>query len=281
MDVSISEALFEVAPGRGATLPWLLIHRLGEGEEQPALRGRSERGLWTFDWKELVSEVAAVARGLSGLDFRRGDSLLVFGGCRVRSITVMLAALSLGGKVLLLDPATPGSALRSLLRGRFLQVALADSHEQLGKLLSLQSSQVGRKVCDTVTAPYIDDAGVSYESLRRDGARELGLALGELAVCAGRVAETGTAFEVFAVSGKLSMAGSVEHAAAIETARASRRITSLNRGAEVVFSSRTAPVSSAAFVLAAWLDLGFTLVTIEDASLDVPASTAERRMVLK
>src|SRR5258707_5510821 len=64
---------------------------------RPAMREK-DRGIWqTWDWRQYLDQVRALALGLASLGFRRGDGLSVIGDNRPRLYWAQVAAQSLGG----------------------------------------------------------------------------------------------------------------------------------------------------------------------------------------
>jgi long-chain acyl-CoA synthetase len=108
------------------TLPeWLRLQAAQRGAAT-ALRHK-QRGLWrSKSWRELEAEVGALASGLGARGFVEGDRLLLEAPAVPEAVAISLAALWLGGAVVVLEPAgAPGRELAVGASGlaRFVLVA--------------------------------------------------------------------------------------------------------------------------------------------------------------
>ena len=120
------------------TLPRLLLRNAAAMPTRPALRERS-RGVWqTLTWYAYLALVRDIALGLAAHGFRRGDRLAVLGDNRPRLYAAVLAAQSLGGVALPLDPEADPTRLASLLHDAGVSVAIAGDQEQVEALLSIR-----------------------------------------------------------------------------------------------------------------------------------------------
>jgi long-chain acyl-CoA synthetase len=104
-----------------------------------AIRER-DRGIWReFTWKEMLSEVVAVAAALDAMGFRPGEGLLVIGDNRPRLYFAMLSAAALKGAAAPIYPDVPPEELEYYAGNSRARFALAEDQEQVDKLLELRS----------------------------------------------------------------------------------------------------------------------------------------------
>jgi len=122
----------------GATLPRLLLRNAAAMPARPALRERN-RGIWqSLTWAAYAALVRDIALGLAAHGFHRGDRLAVLGDNRPRLYAAMLAAQSLGGAALPLDPDTEPARLASVLGEANASVVVAEDQEQVETVLSVK-----------------------------------------------------------------------------------------------------------------------------------------------
>jgi long-chain acyl-CoA synthetase len=153
-----SEAVPRTAAGLdGGTLISLLAANAGSHGSAVAMRER-DRGIWReFTWKDVLSEVVALAAALDTMGFRPGEGLLMIGDNRPRLYFGMLGAAALRG---LAGPVYPDVAPKELEfyagngRARF---ALAEDQEQVDKLLDLRARA---RIPESII--YDDPRGLSH-----------------------------------------------------------------------------------------------------------------------
>jgi long-chain acyl-CoA synthetase len=142
-----------------------------------AMRER-DRGIWReFTWKDVLSEVVALAAALDAMGFRPGEGLLVIGDNRPRLYFGMLSAAALRGLAAPVYPDVPPEELEFYAGNSHARFALAEDQEQLDKLLELRN-RVG--VPEAII--YLDPRGlslyqqpglVSWEEVLERGRRRL------------------------------------------------------------------------------------------------------------
>lgn len=255
------------APSKGeeASLPWLLIERANQKSQAPAVRAR-RGGIWrTFSWLDVLTEVALAARGLAELGVGK-DALFVAAGDRnSRLIWSVLAAQSLGATVVPVSAEFSPDDLAELLEGRRIAAAFAENRQQLKSLVTLDPQLIPRIVFDDAhrSANAESTRLLPYDALREPVAGKAKLALGRLAVSAGRLLPQTVAFEFLPTGKRASGWHSISHGALIEGAHVLSQNMALQASAEIVVELSFSSASNAALAFAAWLDVGFTLVTVE------------------
>jgi long-chain acyl-CoA synthetase len=124
-----------------------------------AMRER-DRGIWReFTWKEMLSEVVALAAALDSMGFRPGEGLLVIGDNRPRLYFGMLSAAALRGLAAPVYPDVPPEELEFYSGNSLARFALAEDQEQVDKLLDLRA-----RVRIPETIIYDDPRGLSQYS---------------------------------------------------------------------------------------------------------------------
>ena len=248
------------------TLPWRLLERASDDPARIALEARVNREWRVYSWAEVLAEVAFIALGLRQIGFGAGDTLAIFDVRRARVLFTILAAQALGGSVLPLQSRSSRFELRAAFRSRFAKIAFADSAEHLDKLRSLDAQALGtivvgdRRALEAQTA----EATASYATVRAAGARYGRLALGQLAVLAGRLAPSATAFE-FVDGGEASdIHGVISHAELIGAAQRLRENGRLPGAGSIAVSPRLSSTWNSMLAVVAWLEYGFTVLTMED-----------------
>jgi long-chain acyl-CoA synthetase len=105
-----------------------------------AMRER-DRGIWReFTWKDVLSEVVALAAALDAMGLRPGDGLLVIGDNRSRLYFGMLSAAALRGLAAPVYPDVPPEELEFYASNGRARFALAEDQEQVDKLLHLRDN---------------------------------------------------------------------------------------------------------------------------------------------
>lgn len=138
-DVRSSGSPEHSVPHRLDTFPRLLNHHARVRGDRPAIREK-DMGIWqTWTWSQVAGEVRALACGLAGLGFRRGDHLAIIGDNRPRLYWAMCAAQMLGGvPVPLYQDAVAGEMVFVLQEGG-IAFAIVEDQEQVDKLLEIRS----------------------------------------------------------------------------------------------------------------------------------------------
>jgi long-chain acyl-CoA synthetase len=122
-----------------------------------AMRER-DRGIWReLTWKEMLSEVVALAAALDTMGFRPGEGLLVVGDNRPRLYFGMLSAAALRGLAAPIYPDVPPDELEFYAGNSRARFALAEDQEQVDKLLDLRTRA---RIPETII--YDDPRGLSH-----------------------------------------------------------------------------------------------------------------------
>lgn len=113
LDAAASERPLVAAAGARAqarlTVPAWLAERVELVPDAIALRFK-QRGIWhALSWRELTVEARELAAGLARAGLLPGDGLAVLGDGSPRVLIAALAALQLGGHVVVLDAAQPAA----------------------------------------------------------------------------------------------------------------------------------------------------------------------------
>jgi long-chain acyl-CoA synthetase len=137
--------------GTHDTFPKLLRqHALTRGG-LPAIREK-DLGIWqTWTWKRFADEVRALACGLAGQGFKRGDHLALVGDNRPRIYAAMCAAQCLGGIAVPLYQDAVAAEMAFPIQNAEIAHALAEDQEQVDKLLEILPQ------CPTLQHIYYDD----------------------------------------------------------------------------------------------------------------------------
>src|SRR5260221_494160 len=131
-------------------------------------------GIWqSWSWAEVAAEVEALAGGLKGLGFQRGDKLAIVGDNRPRLYWAIAAAQALGGVPVpgYQDPVT--GELAYVLEHAEVRFALVEDQEQVDKLIAIKD-----RMPLLETAIYSDPRGLrhyeqpylhAYDRMREEG----------------------------------------------------------------------------------------------------------------
>ena len=123
----------------GGTLISLLATNARSHGSAVAMRER-DRGIWReFTWKQMLSEVVALAAALDTMGFRVGEGLLAIGDNRPRLYFGMLSAAALRGLAAPIYPDVPPDELEFYAGNSRARFALAEDQEQVDKLLDLRT----------------------------------------------------------------------------------------------------------------------------------------------
>ncbi len=134
------------------TFPKLLLSHAKTRPGHPAMREK-DLGIWqTWSWQDSAREVRALACGLAGLGFRRGDRMAIIGDNRPRLYWTMAAAQALGGVPVPLYQDSAAPEMGFVIDHAEVRFALAEDQEQVDKLLDL------REHCPKLERIVYDDA---------------------------------------------------------------------------------------------------------------------------
>ncbi len=123
------------------TFPKLLQENAARIGDRPACREK-DLGIWqTWNWKDVASEVRALACGLASLGFQRGDRLIIVGDNRPRLYWAMTAAQALGGVPVPVYQDSVAKEMGFVIDHAEARFALAEDQEQVDKLLEIQESK--------------------------------------------------------------------------------------------------------------------------------------------
>jgi long-chain acyl-CoA synthetase len=133
------------------TFPKLLVHHARVRGERPAVREKY-LGIWqTWTWSQFADEVRAVACGLAGAGFRRGDHLAIVGDNRPRLYAAMCAAQCLGGIPVPLYQDAVAAEVAFPIQNAEIAWAVVEDQEQVDKLLEILPQ------CPTLRRIWYDD----------------------------------------------------------------------------------------------------------------------------
>jgi len=226
--------------GTHDTFPKLLLYHALVRGALPAIREK-DLGIWqTWTWKQFADEARALACGLAGHGFKRGDHLALVGDNRPRIYAAMCAAQCLGGIPVPLYQDAAATEMAFPIQNAGIGFAVAEDQEQVDKLLEILPQ------CPTLERIYYDDPRgmrhyaqaqlASYDSLlelgRESLARDPAFLEGEIAKGAG-----GDTAAMFFTSGTTGNPKGVvlTHHALIDRAQAAAEMEGLN-DADVVLA---------------------------------------------
>jgi long-chain acyl-CoA synthetase len=133
------------------TFPKLLLHHAKARPHGPAIREK-DLGIWqTWTWKQFADEVRALACGLAGQGFKRGDHLALVGDNRPRLYAAMCAAQCLGGIPVALYQDAVAAEMAFPIQNAEITHAVAEDQEQVDKLLEILPQ------CPALKHIYYDD----------------------------------------------------------------------------------------------------------------------------
>jgi len=113
-------------------------------------------GIWqSWTWREVASEVRALACGLAALGFKPDDKLAIIGDNRPQLYWAMVAAQTVGGVPVPLYQDSVAEEMQYILEHTEAAFALVEDQEQVDKLLEIKE----RCPC---TAPGFSDTRQRY-----------------------------------------------------------------------------------------------------------------------
>ncbi|MCE1187137.1 MAG: AMP-binding protein, partial [Rhodocyclales bacterium] len=120
------------------TFPRLLMHHAQHRPGRPAMREK-EYGIWqTYSWAEVARRVRALAWGLAGLGFKRGDRLAVVGDNRPRLYWSVAACQCLGGIPVMMYQDAVAQEMAYVMQDAEIRFACVEDQEQVDKMLEIQ-----------------------------------------------------------------------------------------------------------------------------------------------
>jgi long-chain acyl-CoA synthetase len=133
------------------TFPKLLMHHARVRPQRPAIREK-DLGIWqTWSWARFAEEVRAIASGLAGQGFKRGDHLALIGDNRPRVYAAICAAQCLGGIPVPLYQDAVAAEMAYPIQNAAITHAVAEDQEQVDKLLEILPQ------CPTLAHIYFDE----------------------------------------------------------------------------------------------------------------------------
>ena len=157
----------------GATMPRLLVEHARVRGSRASIREK-DLGIWqTWTWSEVLSEVEALAAGLSLLGLDRGRHVAIVGDNRPRLYWSMTAAQALGAVPVPLYQDAITSEMQFVLEDADVGIVIAEDQEQVDKLLEMLPRLPHLK-----TIVYDDARGLrhydapqlkSFDDVQRDG----------------------------------------------------------------------------------------------------------------
>ncbi len=157
----------------GTTFPRLLLVHAEARPDAPALREK-DLGIWqATSWRQLRSEVEAIAAGLLAEGFVRGQHLALVGENRPRLYAAMIAVQAIGGIPVPLYQDAVANELVYVFQNAEIAFALVEDQEQTDKMLEVAQSHalLKRIVYDDPRGlrNYRQPALLSFESLIAHG----------------------------------------------------------------------------------------------------------------
>jgi long-chain acyl-CoA synthetase len=120
------------------TFPRLLQHHARVRGGRTAMREK-DLGIWqSWTWAQVSEETRAMAAGLAGLGFKRGDHLAIIGDNRPRLYWAMCAAQMLGGIPVPLYQDAVAQEMVFVLEDAEIKIAIVEDQEQVDKMLEIQ-----------------------------------------------------------------------------------------------------------------------------------------------
>ncbi len=157
------------------TLPRRLVARAGERPDRVFLREK-DLGIWqSWTWRAACDEAEALACGLAGRGFARGDKVAIIGDNRPCLYFAMGAAQMLGGVPVPIYQDSIAEEMQYILEHAEVRFAVVEDQEQVDKLLQIRTQlpKLERIVYHDPRGMrhYLDDMLVWYEDIQREGRR--------------------------------------------------------------------------------------------------------------
>jgi long-chain acyl-CoA synthetase len=157
------------------TLPRFLLKNAREHPNAPALREK-EKGIWQeWSWADYLAHVRAIALGLVGLGFRRGDKVALLSDNRPQLYATMVAVQAVGGVPVPLYQDAIARELQFVIDHADVRFVYAEDQEQVDKVLDLKANlpKVERVIYDDPKGMrhYTDPLLLSLEQLEEQGRR--------------------------------------------------------------------------------------------------------------
>jgi long-chain acyl-CoA synthetase len=228
-----------------------------------AMRER-DRGIWReLTWKEMLTEVVALAAALDAIGFRPGEGLLVIGDNRPRLYFGMLSAAALRGLAAPIYPDVPPDELEFYAGNGRARFALAEDQEQVDKLIELRT-RAGTPEIIIYDDPrglshYTEPGLVSWDALLERGRKRLAVEPGFEADVVARARPTDVAVLLHS-SGTTGKPKGVplQHRCVIAAARNAEAAGYFRRGDELMAYLPMAWVGDFVFTLSSGIALRFT-----------------------
>jgi long-chain acyl-CoA synthetase len=155
------------------TLAQYLCRNAREFPRRPALREK-EKGIWQeWTWAEYLAHVRAIALGLVGLGFQRGDKLALLSDNRPQLYAAMVAAQAVGGVPVPLFQDSIARELQYVIEHAGVRFVYAEDQEQVDKVLDLKANlpEVERVIYDDPKGlrHYADPLLLGLEQLEEQG----------------------------------------------------------------------------------------------------------------
>ena len=155
------------------TFPKMLLAHARQRPDRPAMREK-DYGIWqSWSWADTAAEVEALAYGLKGLGFTRGDKLAIIGDNRPRLYWAIAAAQALGGVPVPVYQDAIADEMAYVLDHAEVRFAIVEDQEQVDKLIQIKER------CPLLEAViYSDPRGLrhyaqpylhAYDTLREQG----------------------------------------------------------------------------------------------------------------
>jgi long-chain acyl-CoA synthetase len=155
------------------TLPQYLVRNAREHPTAAAMREK-DKGIWQeWTWGEYLAHVRAIALGLAGLGFRRGDKVALLSDNRPELYATMVAVQAAGGIPVPLYQDAIARELQYVIDHSDARFVYAEDQEQVDKVLDLKASlpKVEKVIYEDPKGMrhYTDPLLVSLETLEAEG----------------------------------------------------------------------------------------------------------------
>ncbi|MDP3546404.1 MAG: AMP-binding protein, partial [Phreatobacter sp.] len=121
---------------QGRTLPQLLRDNAADFPDAPALKFK-DAGIWQRrNWRQVLDEVRAVARGFAAIGLKRGEVVALISENTAEQFITELAVQSIGAITVCVYPDAPTDELHYALDHSGAVMALGHDQEQIDKILA-------------------------------------------------------------------------------------------------------------------------------------------------